>query len=120
MQIVTRRADDRLFVRLTGELDLDLAAAFTAEVRRELERSRQIKHLVLDLRGVTFIDSSGVGAIIGRYKDLQRRGNGRMVAFGSRPQVRRVLEFTGLLRLMALADSQRQALAELEKEDSAS
>lgn len=109
-----------MFVRLSGELDLHLASAFTAEVRRELGRSNQIRHLVLDLRGVTFIDSSGIGAIIGRYKDIRRRGDGRMVAFGPRPQVRRVLEFTGLLRLMALADSQRQALAALEEGDSAS
>lgn len=120
MQIATRRTGDRLFVRLSGELDLQLAATFTTEVRRQLSQSDRIKHLVLDLRGVTFIDSSGVGAIIGRYKDIRRRGDGRVVAFGSRPQVRRVLEFTGLLRLMALADSQKQALAALEGGHSAS
>lgn len=120
MQIGTRRTGDRLIVRLSGELDLQLAAVFTTEVRRALAQSSGIKHLVLDLRGVTFIDSSGVGAIIGGYKDIRSRGGGQLVAFGSRPQVRRVLEFTGLLRLMALADSQKQAFAALEEGNSAS
>lgn len=120
MHIATRRTGNRLLVRLIGELDLEMAAAFTAAVQHELASSHRIQHLVLDLRGVTFIDSAGVGALIGRYKDIRRRGNGQVVAFGSRPQVRRILEFTGLLRLMAVADSQKQALAALREGDSAS
>lgn len=120
MQIATRRTQDSLVVRLSGELDLQLAAEFKAEVGKELARSDDIKHLVLDLRGVTFIDSSGVGAIIGRYKEIRNGRDGKVVAFGPRPQVRRVLEFTGLLRLLALADNQQQALAAVREGNSAS
>lgn len=120
MQIVTRRAQDSLIVRLSGELDLQLSEAFKSEVSQQLAQSGQLKHLVLDLRGVTFIDSSGVGAIIGRYKEIRNDRNGKVVAFGPRPQVRRVLEFSGLLRLLPVADNQQQALAVVREGSSAS
>lgn len=96
---------------MTGELDLDTADTFRTEVRKELEASERLRHLILDLRGVTFIDSSGVGAILGRYRDINGSRQGKVVAFGPRPHVRRVLEFAGLMRVMAVADTQQQALA---------
>lgn len=109
--IQTRRSKDSLIVRMTGELDLDTADTFRTEVRKELEASERLRHLILDLRGVTFIDSSGVGAILGRYRDINGSRQGKVVAFGPRPHVRRVLEFAGLMRVMAVADTQQQALA---------
>lgn len=96
---------------MTGELDLQTADAFRSEVRKEMEASGQVRHLILDLRGVTFIDSSGVGAILGRYRDIRGSREGKVVAIGPRPQVRRVLEFAGLMRVVAVADTQQQALA---------
>lgn len=111
MLIQTRRSRDSLIVRLTGELDLETVDAFRMEVRKELEASERLRHVILDLRGVTFIDSSGVGAILGRYRDIHGSRRGKLVAFGPRPQVRRVLEIAGLMRVMAVADTQQQALA---------
>lgn len=120
MQIVTSLARDSLIVRLSGELDLQLSETFKSEVNRRLAESGEVRHLVLDLRGVTFIDSSGIGAIIGRYKQIHNGRNGKVVAFGPRPQVRRVLEFSGLLRLLAVADTQQQALAAAREGNTAS
>ncbi len=74
MLIATRRTRDSLIVRMTGELDLQTADLFRAEIRKEWDASEQVRHLILDLRGLTFIDSSGVGAILGRCRDVRRRG----------------------------------------------
>lgn len=62
-----------LTVRLTGELDHRAATG----IRRELDAlivQTGAKKLVFDLKGLDFMDSSGIGLIIGRYKLMSQRG----------------------------------------------
>lgn len=120
MRIETRRTGDSLIVRLTGELDLRLAAAFKSRVRSELQKSQRVRHLLLDLRRVTFIDSSGIGAILGRYREFHDERNGQIVAYGTSPRVRRLLELAGLQRIVTMADTQKQALAMVKEGNPAS
>nr|MBO2471813.1 anti-sigma F factor antagonist [Bacillota bacterium] len=109
--IETTRSKDSLIVRLAGELDVRTAPVFRARVQQELEEGPRLRHLILDLRGVTFIDSSGVGALLGRCRDIRTTRAGRVVVFGLRPNVLRVLQFAGLLRVLAVAETKQQALA---------
>lgn len=111
MLIKTRRTRDSLVVRMAGELDLQTAEAFRTEVQNELEAAGHVRHLILDLRGVTFIDSAGIGAILGRYRDIHGLRAGKVVAFGPRPPVRRVMQLAGLMRVVAVADTLTQAFA---------
>lgn len=84
-------------VRLSGEFDLRCAD----EVRERLEALIDAGHLhlALNLKGVTFIDSSGLGVLLGRYRRLKQLG-GRLVVVGATPAVRRILEMSGLLSLL--------------------
>lgn len=106
-----RRLGDSLIVRMEGELDLHTAASFKAFVRAELAASERVRHLILDLRAVPFIDSSGIGAILGRCREIREKRAGRVIALAPRRPVRRVLELAGILRLVGVADTQREALA---------
>jgi stage II sporulation protein AA (anti-sigma F factor antagonist) len=74
--------------------------------------SGAIKNLVLVMSSVSFIDSSGVGAIIGRYRTVKDR-QGKMVLVGLRPAVRRVLDMSGVLGIADATDTERHALARL-------
>src|SRR5690606_36107892 len=89
-----------LIVRMTGELDLRTAELFRSEVRRAWEAPPRPRHLILDLRGLTFIDSAGVGAILARCRDVGHSTAGRVVAFGTRPHVHRTLAMAGAWRVM--------------------
>ena len=109
MDIAFRRQDDTLVVRLAGEFDLHSAHDFRRRVDAELDESPRLKNLVLVLGDVQFIDSSGLGALLGRYKRIRARG-GRVVAVGVNPRVRRVFEASGLLKLIDVADSESRAL----------
>jgi stage II sporulation protein AA (anti-sigma F factor antagonist) len=100
-----------LIVRMSGELDLHTVDPFRRVVDEALS-SGQAKDLVLALKGVTFIDSSGIGAILGRYR-LAKEFHGTVVAVGPRPAVRRVLEMAGVFSVIGTADTERQALARL-------
>lgn len=100
MKIEFETARDLLVVRLAGELDEHTAAQFRAAVEERLDEDGE-RDLALDLSAVTFIDSSGLGAILGRYKRLSQAER-RMAIFGASPQVRRILELSGLLKIIPL------------------
>ena len=68
-----------LTVWLSGELDHRMAARVRQEIDELLDDSR-VRRLVFDVSGLEFMDSSGIGLSIGRYKRLSRRGGSVAVA----------------------------------------
>lgn len=87
-----------LTVRLTGELDHKVAAGIRAELD-ELILDPRVRRLVFDLNELEFMDSSGIGLIIGRYKLMARRGGTVAVSCG-RGRVDRIFEMAGLYQLV--------------------
>ncbi|HHV62180.1 MAG TPA: anti-sigma factor antagonist [Firmicutes bacterium] len=109
VKLETHRYGRSLVVRLGGELDLKTAGEFRDAVDRELERHEQIRNIVLIFDEVTFIDSSGLGAILGRYKRASQMG-GKLVAAGLTPQIKKIFELSGLLKIIPVCDSETRAL----------
>lgn len=102
---------DTLVVRLGGDMDLGVADKLRITLDKQLAEKR-IKQLVLNLSRVTFIDSSGLGVILGRYKRLQPVG-GKVVLVGAQPQVKRILELSGLLQIMEEFPDENRALIKI-------
>lgn len=92
------RGRQTLTVRLDGELDHAAAERLRGELD-ELLGDGGIRHLVFDLRGLRFMDSSGIGFIIGRYKRMARRGGSVAVKNADR-RVDRIFEMAGLYELV--------------------
>ena len=67
-----------LFVRLKGELDQAVTEKLKIRIS-ELIDKYDIKYLVFNLAALNFMDSSGVGFIIGRYTQLKKRNAEKMV-----------------------------------------
>lgn len=101
-----------LLVALHGELDLVSAESVRESIDTELEAYARIKNLVIDLAEVDFIDSSGLGMLLGRYRQVHKRG-GKLVMIGPKPQVRRVLEMAGMTKIMGIVQTRQEALADL-------
>jgi len=114
MEIESRVVNGVLVLRPAGELDLHTAEKLRSEADRVLS-SGEARDLVLNLDGVTFIDSSGLGAILGRYRLVSYHG-GRACLVGDASKVKGVLELSGLLKIMALYPSERAALKRLRAE----
>ena len=68
-----RQVGNTLVVRMGGELDMLLSDYLREEIDTRLEQSG-VRNLILNLEKVSFIDSSGLGLIIGRYKKLKALG----------------------------------------------
>jgi anti-sigma B factor antagonist len=86
------REDGRVHVALFGELDIAAAGGLDRTLE---EVERESSHLVLDLRGLTFLDSTGLRSVIAA--DARGREQGRRVTVVQGPAVvQRVFEITGL------------------------
>ena len=102
--MMTERNRDQLTVYLQGEIDHCCAGRLRKEIEKNLEE-KEIKRLMLDFSHVSFMDSSGIGMLIGRYKTMADRG-GRVFARGMQPTVRRLFHMAGLHRIIADLDTE--------------
>lgn len=92
------RRKGTITVQLSGELDHNTAAQIREELD-ELIEDPQISRLVFDLSGLSFMDSSGIGMMIGRYKTMMKRGGSIAVRAGN-SQVDRLMELSGLYQII--------------------
>lgn len=99
---------ETLFVRPNGELDLGVADRFRRTLDETIENGRA-KNLVFNLARVSFVDSSGLGVLLGRYKRMSKNG-GKVFIVSPQPQVRKVLDLSGLLRIMNEYSNENEAL----------
>lgn len=105
MQITTQRTGAALHAALSGELDHHSAE----KVRKELDAAIRdgVRELVLDLSGLTFMDSSGIGVILGRYRLIREQG-GRVRVSAMSTYAARILKMAGILTLLGGEDGQRE------------
>ncbi len=109
MEFVQRRSV--LLVRLKGELDHHRAEQMRQKVDGELTRSRAAA-LLFNLAGLTFMDSSGVGALLGRYRRISAAG-GRFAVCEVPPAVSKITEISGLARIIPFFEQEAEALQHL-------
>nr|WP_249310342.1 anti-sigma F factor antagonist [Bacillus sp. FJAT-49736] len=102
---------DVLCVRLDGELDHHTAESLREEVTKAIDK-HNILHIVLNLEHLSFMDSSGLGVILGRYKQVKQK-NGEMVVCAISSPVKRLFEMSGLFKIIRLDESEQYALQRL-------
>ncbi len=108
MEIKFKQDRHSLIVRFNGELDHHRATGLRQTIDRRLN-DPEIRNLVLNLQHVSFMDSSGVGVILGRYRLIKDRG-GKMALCLIPPGVLKVLEISGLPKIIPFLGSEQQAL----------
>ena len=95
-------------VFLTGEID-----HFSAEgIRRDVENAisdKCIQELIFNFDRVSFMDSSGVGMLIGRYKTMHQRG-GCVKACGLSEQMAKLFRLAGLHRIIEMSSAEEEAV----------
>lgn len=100
--------NDKLIVYMAGELDHHSAEEVRNKIDDRLDRDNIIK-LILDFSGVSFMDSSGIGVVIGRYKKLSLKKGCVCIAKVS-DSVRRVFELSGMFKIIKLYDNTDEAV----------
>jgi len=100
-----------LIVRLSGELDHHEAAILREAWQKKLSEEN-VQHVILNLEKVTFMDSSGIGVLLGRYKEIVQLG-GELVVCSINPAIKRIFEMSGLFKIIRLAETEQFALDSL-------
>ena len=103
MVIRIEAAADETAVWLSGELDHHAARQLRQQVDLAVERNRP-QRLRLDFSDVSFMDSSGIGLIMGRYRLMQLEG-GSLSVTGASERLRKVMRMAGLDKLGILQDT---------------
>jgi anti-sigma B factor antagonist len=108
LKIETRQADGVTIVSCSGRIVFgDEATALRDNLKRVLNSSRQI---VLNLSGITYIDSGGLGTLVGAYSSARSAGADiKLTGLGQR--IRDVLQITKLVTVFEVYDSEQQAVA---------
>ena len=89
-----------LSVHVRGEIDHHTAASIRQGIDATLFEKRPSK-LILDLSAVSFMDSSGLGLIMGRYSVMKELG-GDMTVWNPSPETRAILTLAGMERLVKI------------------
>jgi anti-sigma B factor antagonist len=101
-----RATENISVIEIDGEVDLHSAPELRSELHRLTEP--RAPRVVVDLGGVTFIDSTGIGVLVGGLRRAREKG-GSLAFCAAQPRVRRVFEITGLLRALPLHTTRDEA-----------
>lgn len=100
-----------LCIRLSGELDHHTADDLREKAANTIEENK-IRHIVLNLEQLSFMDSSGLGVILGRYKQI-KLVHGEMVVCAISPAIKRLFDMSGLFKIIRLEPTEENALQRL-------
>lgn len=107
MTISEQTREGSLVIRLEGDIDASNAADLRSQLQEAIGRHQG--RFVLDLSSVGFIDSSGLGALVGFYKQV-RVGEGDVRLAGLQEAVQKIFALTRLDRVFGMHDTVEDAL----------
>jgi len=108
VDITSKDRGEVTVLELNGKLDLANAGKVKSMVKSLLERRRNLIHL--DMTGVEFINSSGLGAMVSMMKEI-RLHQGRLTLSNPAPYVREIFEITQLVNVFEIYETADEAVA---------
>ena len=105
------KRDDKLIVSLMGELDHHSAEEVRVKIDDRIDRDN-IKKVIMNFKEVTFMDSSGIGVVIGRLKKINNR-DGKVCITNINKRVDKVFTLSGLYKIITVYNNVNEALANI-------
>lgn len=108
MYLEFKTLNNVLIVSLEGELDHHNVEEVRTKIDDRLDRDA-ISKLIMDFSALNFMDSSGIGMIIGRYKRLNSKG-GNLAIANVKSNLDKIFELSGIHKIIKLYDNIEEAL----------
>ena len=99
MELKSNVKDDNLYIYLSGELDEHSVSSVRTEADRMIDDNAGRARVVFNLAGVKFMDSTGIGFLIGRYKKLKKYGMD-MYLESPNTGADKILELSGIYKII--------------------
>jgi len=112
MEIVKKAVARIPVIEIHGQIDLSNCHMLHDEINAEVDKGNY--RLIVDLKKISYIDSSCLGILLGGLELVRQRGGG--LAIVGNPLVDRVLTLTGLTRIFPFHSSVQEALVDLAAE----
>ena len=100
--------DTSVTAYISGDVDHHSAGELREKIDRAVEMS-YTEVLILDFGGVTFMDSSGIGLVMGRWK-LMRDISGKVVIQNAPKYISKVMRMAGIEKLLSDQDKKEESL----------
>ena len=108
MEIIYELHGNTLIAELYGELDHHASEKIRNDID-EMMRIYDAKHLIFDFGRVNFMDSSGIGMILGRYRKMGEKPGNMAIVCCSKP-VRSIMNMAGVFSIIDYFDTREEAL----------
>lgn len=102
MNIKFTKKDKTLIIKIDGELDHHISEKIKEAIDKEYEKGYE--NIIFDFEDLYFMDSSGIGVIIGRYKKAKENG-GSIAMVNVSTQLYKIIELSGLLKIIKCFDN---------------
>ena len=102
METLMEYKDDVMIVRLKGELDQHYASLLRSDIDNQVAQ-KGIHRIVFDFSNIGFMDSSGLGLIMGRYALMQKLG-GEFCIENPSERALKIFELAGLGRIIKIKE----------------
>lgn len=99
MQTQFNLTGSTLYIYLSGDMDEHSSLSVRREVDKIIDDAASASEAIFNLAGVNFMDSTGIGFLIGRYKRLKKYGM-KMKIEGAAPSADKVLSLSGVYSLI--------------------
>ena len=108
MEVIFRISEDILIACIKGEVDHHSAAPLRNSIDKSM-KAFLCPNLILDFSGVEFMDSSGIGVVLGRYKKMKKNG-GELYISGCSAYIEKLLDMAGVFSIIPKAEDFESAI----------
>jgi anti-sigma B factor antagonist len=108
VKIVPRNAEGYVIFDISGDIDLANSPAMRKVLLGEI-KEKHTRRVLLNLKGVRYIDSSGIASLVEGLK-ASRDNGGRLILYGLSSSVREVMELSRLQKIFEIYDTEELAL----------
>jgi anti-sigma B factor antagonist len=108
IKVNTRPSGDKAhLVEVQGEIDVYTSPRVKETINELIEKGKY--NLIINLEGVRYIDSTGLGVLIGALKKV-REHQGRILLICTNPQIKKIFNITGLVKIFEIFKSEDEAI----------
>ena len=96
-------------------MSTELDHHITNEVRDDIDNilmSKSVKNIIFDFKNIKFMDSSGIGVIIGRYKKVSSEG-GKVSVVNVNARVKKIFDLSGMNKIIGIYDTYEEIVSSL-------
>ncbi|MEN3015021.1 MAG: STAS domain-containing protein [bacterium] len=111
IELRTEKIDDIYIVEIEGEVDTYTSSKIKQDILKIVEQTSKI---IVSMEKVKFIDSTGLGILIGILKKIKEK-EGEMIIVSPNSYINQIFEITGLFKVFKIVENHQQAIDHMKK-----